>query len=268
MFIKGFDKQLLGIKKDQEKNVIVNLPENYPNKDFASKKATFKCKILNLKKPESIKINDEFAKNLGAKDLNDLKQLVDKQIKNQYKINLDSITKEEILNQIEKLHNFELPDNLVQQELALITKDLKKEDVIKNKTESEKIAKKRVKLGLILNEFGEKNKIEVSEQEIRNEIQKQVQSMPGQQKQVLEYYQKNPSAASSLKGSIYEEKIIGSIKDKSNKTKKIISIKQAEEIIQNRTQPEKGKTPLKKEKDKKVSKTSKSTKKNKKIRKK
>ena len=90
----------------------------------------------------------------------------------------------------------------------------------KNKKEREKIAKKRIKLGLILNELGEKNKLKVDEQELRNEIQKQVQSMQDQQQKVLEYYQKNPSATASLRGSIYEEKIINLIKEKSKQTKK------------------------------------------------
>ena len=125
-----------------------------------------------------------------------------------------------------------LPENLIQQELALITKGLKKEDSEKNKKESEKIAKKRIKLGLILNELGEKNSLKVDEQELKNEIQKQVQSMPGQQKQVLEYYQKNPSAVASLRGSIYEEKIINLIKEKSKQTKKTISIKEADLLIE------------------------------------
>ena len=199
LFIKGFDNQLLGVKKNQEKEIAVILPENYPKKEFANKKASFKCKILNVKKQEPVKINDQFAKNLGAKDLNDLKQLVRQQIQNQYKMNLDALSKDNILNQIEKLHDIDLPNNLVQQELALISQGLKKEDAEKNKKENEKIAKKRIKLGLILNELGEKNNLKVDEQELKNEIQKQVQSMPGQQKQVLEYYQKNPSATSSLR---------------------------------------------------------------------
>ena len=93
--------------KKIKKEVIANLPENYPKKEFANKKANFKCKILNIKKPEPIKIDDEFAKNLGAKDLNNLKELIKKQIQNQYKMNLDALSKENILNQIEKLHNIE-----------------------------------------------------------------------------------------------------------------------------------------------------------------
>ena len=149
----------------------------------------------------------------------------------QHKTNLDSLAKESILDQIEKLHKIDLPDNLVQQELTLISQGLKKEELEKNKKENEKVAKKRIKIGLILNELGEKNNLKVDEQEIRNEIQKQVQSMPNQQKQVLEYYQKNPSAASSLRGSIYEEKILNLIKTKSKQTKKIISIDEAEKFL-------------------------------------
>ena len=231
LFIKGFDKQLLGVKKNQEKVIEVLLPENYPKKEFSKKKANFKCKILNVKRPEAVNIDDQFAKNLGARDLNHLKELITEQIKNQYKMNLDALAKESILEQIEKFHKIDLPDNLVQQELALISQGLKKEDFEKNKKESEKIAKKRIKLGLILNELGEKNNLKVDEQELKNEIQKQVQSMPGQQKQVLEYYQKNPSATASLRGSIYEEKIINLIKKQSKQTKKTISTKEAEHII-------------------------------------
>ena len=265
LFIKGFDKQLEGVKKNQEKEIIVTLPENYPKKEFANKKANFKCKILNVKKPVSVKIDDEFAKNLGAKDLNNLKDLITKQIQNQYKMNLDALSKENILEQIEKLHKIDLPDNLVNQELALISQGLKKEDMEKNKGESKKIAKKRIKLGLIFNELGEKNKLKVDEQELKNEIQKQVQSMPGQQKQVLEYYQKNPSATANLRGSVYEEKIINLIKEKSKVTKKTISIKEAEELI---AEQHKSHEHFKEEEYKKPKKTVKSSKKSKKIRKK
>ena len=269
LFIKGFDKQLLGVKKNQIKEVIATLPENYPKKEFANKKANFKCKILNVKKPEPVKINDQFAKNLGAKDLNDLRQLTNKQIQNQYKMSLEELSKENILNQLETMHDVQLPDNLVQQELTIISQNLKKEDKEKNKKESEKIAKKRIKLGLILNELGEKNNLKVDEQELRNEIQKQVHSMPGQQKQVLEYYQKNPSATTSLRGSIYEEKIINLIKQKSKQIKKTISIKEAEEIIKAHSMVEKpSELSSKKEESKKAKKTIKSSKNKKKIRKK
>ena len=232
LFIQGFDKQLLGVKKNQDKEVVVVLPKNYHKKEFVNKKAVFRCKIIGVKKSEPTKINDDFAKSLGAKDLDDLKQLINKQIQNQYKLSLDTLSKNDIVNQLEKLHNVELPNNLIEQELQIMSQGLKQEDLKKNKKENEKIAKKRIKLGLILNELGEKNNLKVSEQELKNEIQKQVQSMPSQQKQILEYYQNNPSAAASLRGSIYEDKIINLIKEKSKRTKKIISIKEAEKIIQ------------------------------------
>ena len=265
LFIKGFDKQLLGSKKNQEKEVVAILPENYPKKEFANKKTNFKCKILNVKKPETVKIDDQFAKNLGAKGLNDLKELITKQIQNQYKISLDDLSKDHILNQIEKLHDVDLPNSLIQQELELLSKGLKKEDVEKNKNESEKIAKKRVKLGLILNELGEKNNLKVDEQELKNAIQKQIQSMPGQQKQVLEYYQKNPLAAANLRGSIYEEKIIDLIKKQSKQTKKTISIKEADLLIKEQHRTHKH---FKEKESKTPKKTVKSLEKKKKIRKK
>lgn len=265
LFIKGFDKQLLGVKKNQKKEVLAILPENYPKKEYAKKNASFKCKILNVKKPVTAKIDEQFAKNLGAKDMNHLKELITKQIQSQYKLNLDVISKENILNQIEKIHEVDLPDNLIQQELAIITQGLKKEDIEKNKKESGKVAKKRIKLGLILNELGEKNNLKVEEHELKNEIQKQIQSMPDQQKQVLEYYQKNPSAAASLRGSVYEEKIINLIKEKSKQTKKTISIKEADLLMeeQHRTHEH-----FKKKESKTPKKTVKSLEKKKKIRKK
>jgi len=123
LFIKGFDKQLLGVKKNQVKEVTATLPENYPKKEFVNKKANFKCKILNVKKPETVKVDDQFAKNLGAKDLKDLKQLTNKQIENQYKMSLEELSKEKILNQLETMHDVQLPDNLVQQELTIISQN-------------------------------------------------------------------------------------------------------------------------------------------------
>ena len=271
LFIKGFDKQLLGVKKKKELNVKVNLPENYPKKELSNKEAIFKCKIINIKKPEPTKVDDNFATTLGAKDLNDLKQLVIKQISNQYKTSLDALSKEDILDQLEKLHEVDVPDNLIQQELSLITQEAPH---MKMKNESKKIAKKRIKLGLILNEFGEKNNLKVEEQEIKDAIQKQIQSMPEQQKQVLDYYQKNPSASSSLRGSIYEEKIISLIKKKLKPNLKIISLKDAEKLLNlnhdkkhDHSDKEK-KRSTNKTLAKKSKKTNKSPSKNKKIRKK
>ena len=108
---------------------------------------------------------------------------------------------------------------------------MKSEEIEKNKKLNEETAKKRIKTGLILNEFGEQNNLKVNEEEIKNEIQKQIQMMPDQAKQVTEYYQKNPSAVASLRGGIYEEKIISLIKEKARSTKKNITTDEAEKII-------------------------------------
>ena len=112
-----------------------------------------------------------------------------------------------------------------------MTQSLKPEDKEKHKSNNEKIAKSRIKLGLLLNEYGEKNDLKVSDEEVRNEIQKQIKVMPGQEKMILDYYQKNPNASQSLKGSLYEEKIIELIKSKINLTSKEINTKEAEKII-------------------------------------
>ena len=231
LFLKGFDEQLIGVKKDDIKIIYATLPANHPKKELANKKTNFECKILNVKKPRPSKIDDDFAKLMGAKDVKDLKTLIEKQILGQYSQALNSITKKEILNQIESSHNVELPQNLIDQEILIMTQNLKPEEKEKHKSNNEKLAKSRIKLGLLLNEYGEKNNLKVSDDEVRNEIQKQIKGMPGQEKMVLEYYQKNPSATQSLKGSLYEEKIIELIKSKINVTTKEINTKEAEKII-------------------------------------
>jgi trigger factor len=231
LFLKGFDEKLLGVKKDQNITINVSMPENYPDKNLANKKAEFICKIINVQKPNDTKVDDDFAKNMGAKDLTDLKNLISKQVSTQYSQALDSITKKEILDQIEKFHKFELPQNLIEQEVHMMTHHLKKEDIEKNKKKNLKIAESRIKLGLVLNEYGEKNNLKVSDDDVKGEIQKQIKGMPGQEKMIVDYYQKNPSAAQSLKGALYEEKIINLFKSKAKIQKKEISIEEAEKII-------------------------------------
>ena len=260
LFLKGFDEQLIGVKKNDTKILDATLPANHPKKELANKKTKFECKILNVKKPKSCKIDDEFAKLMGAKDIEDLKSLIEKQISSQYSQALNAITKKEILDQIEKNHQVDLPQNLIDQEISIMTQNLKPEDKEKHKSNNEKLARSRIKLGLLLNEYGEKNNLKVSDDEVRNEIQKQIKGMPGQEKMVLEYYQKNPSASQSLKGSLYEEKIIELIKSKINLSSKELNTKDAEKIIAEFNKPnvdaEKSKntSPANKRKSKKISK--------------
>jgi len=231
LFIKGFDKQLIKVKKNETVDVEVTLPENFPEKDLVGKKAKFVCKIISVKKSKEVEINDEFAKNLGAKDLGDLRKLIEKQINEEYKNSLNMITKKQILDQIEKYKIDEIPENLIEQEIKILSQGLKEEDIKAKKKEFEIKAKQRIKVGLILNEYGEQNKIKVEESEMQGEIQKQLRMMPGQEKFLMEYYQKNPSAVASLRGNIYEEKIINSIMSKSKTTKKKVGKIEAEKLI-------------------------------------
>ena len=231
LFLKGFDKQLIGLKKDDEKIVEATLPENFPEKELINKKALFNCKILSIKQAEEVKIDDDFAKNLGAKDLKDLKSLISKQINDEFKNSLDQLSKNQILKEIEKIKIDELPQNLIEEEVKILSQGISEDETKKNKKRLEEKAKIRIKTGLILNEFGEKNQIKVNETEIQNEVQKQLRMMPGQEKMVMDFYQKNPSAVASLRGTVYEEKILNLIKEKGKPNKKDISKSEAEKIL-------------------------------------
>ena len=255
LFLKGFDDQLVGVKKGDKKIVEATLPENFPEKEFINKKAKFDCTITQVKIPKEVEINDEFAKNLGAKDLKDLKSLISKQINDEYKNSLDRLSKNQILKEIEKFKVDEIPENLIEEEVKILSQGMSDEDAKKSRKNFENVAKKRIKVGLILNEFGEQNQIKVTEQELQNEVQKQVRMMPGQEKMVMDFYQKNPSALTSLRGTVYEEKIISLIKEKAKSNKKEVTKEQAEKILkdsQKQDQTENNK-PLEKKETKKIS---------------
>ena len=260
LFLKGFDKQLLGSKKDDTKIVEAILPENFPEKELANKSAKFECKIISVKKPEEVKIDDEFAKNLGAKDLVDLKKLISNQINDEYKNSLDRLSKNQILKELEKFKIDEIPENLIEEEVKILSQGMSEDDAKKSRKNFEELAKKRIKTGLILNEFGEQNQIKVNEQELQAEIQKQLKMMPGQEKMVMDFYQKNPSAVASLRGTVYEEKIINLIKEKAKPNKKEISKDEAEKILkesQNQSEDQNSDTEVKSVKAEKTTSTSK-----------
>ena len=231
LFLKGFDNQLIGVKKNDTKIVEATLPENFPEKELSNKKSKFTCEIISVKKPEAVKINDDFAKNLGAKNLEDLKKLISNQINDEYKNSLDRLSKNKILKEIEKFKVDEIPENLIEEEIKVLSQGMSDEDTKKSRKNFVEVAKKRIKTGLILNEFGEQNQIKVTEQELQAEIQKQLRMMPGQEKMVMDFYQKNPSAVASLRGTVYEDKIINLIKEQAKPNKKEISKNEAEKIL-------------------------------------
>ena len=184
LFVHGFDDQLIGVKAGDEKIAKVNLPNNYPKKELAGKEAEFKCKIIEVKKGEDQKIDDTFAKNMGAKDLKDLEEMISKQISREFQNVSDKLLKKEILDELDKKYNFELPKSLLDDEIKNVEHTLvhEKMDELRAKGETFKhehdhdkiklsdadkksaleIAKRRVKLALILNKTGEENNIKVT----------------------------------------------------------------------------------------------------------
>jgi trigger factor len=149
---------------------------------------------------------------------------------------------------------------LIEEEVKILSQGMSEDDAKKNRKNFEELAKKRIKTGLILNEFGEQNQIKVNEQELQAEIQKQLRMMPGQEKMVMDFYQKNPSAVASLRGTVYEEKIINLIKEKAKPNKKEISKDEAEKILkesQNQSEDQNSDKEVKSVKAKKTTSTSK-----------
>ena len=149
----------------------------------------------------------------------------------EYKNSLDRLTKKQIIKEIEKIKVDEIPENLIEDEVKILSQGMNEEDAKKNRKNFEEVAKKRIKVGLVLNEFGERNQIKVTEQELQAEVQKQIRMMPGQEKMVMDFYQKNPSAISSLRGNVYEDKILNLVKEKAQANKKEISKDEAEKIL-------------------------------------
>ena len=280
LFIPGFDKQLVGCIKGDEKIAKVNLPNNYPNKDLAGKLSEFKCKILDVKKAENQKIDDDFAKNFGAKNLQDLEEMVSKQISREFDSITEQLLKKEILDNIDKDFDFELPKSLLDEEVHNVEHALihEKMDEMKSKgekfkhdhdhdkiklSESDKksaleIAKRRVKLALVMNKTGEENKIKVTSEELKIELEKQLRNYPGQEKNIRDFYQKNPGELMKLRGPVFEDKVIDLIKSKAKITTKVVSKDELLKIYKSVDQQEKNdnsdKKSIKKEKTKKTSK--------------
>jgi trigger factor len=264
LFIKGFDSQLLSCKVGDEKEVKVNLPENYPAKEIAGKPAVFSCKIVELKKSEDAVIDDQFAKNFGAKDLNDLKSLIEKQLSKEQSSVTESIMRKEILDYLDANTNFELPQDLLDSEKESVKHSFIHEkvhqgeehdnhkhghhdhsDIKLTKDDEEEIldlSKRRVKLALVFNKIGDDNNVIVTAQELQAELQKQMSMYPGQEKQIREFYQKNPGEITRLRGPIYEDKVVNLIKLKAKINVKEINKKQLEELVKDLTSEIKSKT--------------------------
>ncbi len=270
LFIKNFDKQIIGVKKDEEKSVKVKLPENYPKKELAGKDALFKCKIVNIQNPIAQKIDDSLAKNMGAKDLADLKSIIEKQISKEYESITTQLIKKKILDQLDKQYKLDLPKRMVEDETKAVEhtfihekmNEQKEKDHSKvklsdsDKKEIKKISERRVKLALLFSHIGEEHSVKVSSQELQAELDKQLRMYPGQEKIIKEHYQKNPAELTKLRGPIFEDKVMNLIIEKSKAKVKTITKDELSKLLATKDTKE-TKVKVKNTTKKKVKKSSK-----------
>ncbi len=220
-FIPGFEEQLIGFKAGDATKVKVKFPDDYQNEDLKGKDAVFDVEIKEVKNPKVPKIDDKLATALGLESLKQLKEKVSEQIQNEYNQISRSKLKKVLLDNLDTYFSFDLPPTLVENEFEMIwrqieedIKNKKLEDSDKSKTEDElkneykDIASRRVRLGLILNDIGQKNDIKVEESELNRAIQSQAQRYPGQEKQIFEFYKSNSQATMQLQAPIFEDKVV------------------------------------------------------------
>ena len=225
-FIPGFAEQIDGMTPGEEKAITVTFPENYQVKNLAGKKAIFDIKAKKIKETVIPEVNDEFAKELGFENLEKLKDAVEKQIVSEYDEMSRIRLKRDILDILAEKVTFGVPAGLVDTEFNQIWQRIendRKNDLLdeedKNKDEEilkadyRKIAERRVRLGLLVVGIGRINSITISEDELVQAMRAEAMRYPGQEKEVMEFFQKNPQAVESIRGPLYENKVIDYIKE-------------------------------------------------------
>ena len=221
MFIPGFEDQLIGLKKGDKRVVKVTFPAEYGNKELAGKDAEFDVTAKEIRTHQDTPLDDEMAKAMGVDDLATLRKRVREQIERDYGMAARSRLKRVLLDMLADKHDFTLPESLVEAEFDAIWRqieaDIKAErldDEDKGKSEDQlkseyrDIAKRRVKLGLLLSEVGRANNIQVPNEDLTRAVINEARRYPGQEKQVIDYYQKSPEALNQLRAPIYEDKVI------------------------------------------------------------
>lgn len=220
-FIPGFEEQLTGVSAGDESVVKVTFPEDYSAAHLAGKEAEFEIGVKEIQAPGDLTIDDEFATKLGIDSLDKLKEILKDQVVSEYGALTRQRVKRQLLDQMDELHKFDVPPTLLEQEFNNIWnqvtaemneagKTFEDEDTTEEKAKEEykTIAERRVRLGLVLSQIGEKNEIEVSNEEIQRGIMMRAQRFPGQEREVFEYYTKNAEALASVRAPIFEEKVV------------------------------------------------------------
>ena len=236
-FIPGFEDQLVGIAAGETRMVKVTFPENYISASgLAGKAAEFELTAKSIETPRPVDINEDFAKSLGMESLDKLKDAVKDRLKQEHETVSRQRVKRALLDALDQRHNFELPNALIEQEFEAIWKSATDEMTAQGKSFADegtteeaakedyrKIANRRVRLGLVLAEIGDRNNIKVGDEEISRAIAEQARQMPGREQQLWDYFRKNPNAVAQLRAPIFEEKVVDFLLALAKVTEKTVS---------------------------------------------
>jgi len=235
-FIPGFEEQLTGIATGETRTLKLSFPKNYASEKLAGQPAEFETTATLIEAPEETKIDDEFAKTLGLESLDKLKEAARERLSSEFAGATRQRVKRMLLDRLDETHRFEAPPSLVEEEFRLMWNSIKAEMESSGKTfadedtteeaaqeEYRKIADRRVRLGLVLSEIGEKNKITVTDDEVSRALIERARQMPGREKEVWDYYRNNPNALAQLRAPIYEDKVVDFILELANVTEKKVT---------------------------------------------
>ena len=220
-FIPGFEDQLVGAKEGDDVTVTVTFPQEYGAPHLAGKEATFECKVKAVKAPQAAEIDDELAKKFGAEDLDGLKKQIAGRLEQEYAGAARAILKRSLLDQLDEKVKFDLPESLVEAEAQQIAHQLWHEEnpevhdhnhgSIEPTEEHKKLAERRVRLGLLLAEIGQKAEVTVTDQEMTQAVLRAARQYPGQERQFFEFIQQNQAAQQQLRAPIFEDKVVDHI---------------------------------------------------------
>ena len=232
-FIPGFEEQLIGIGAGETRTLKVDFPKNYAAPNLAGQPAEFETTATAIEAPQKAEINDEFAKTLGLESLDKLKQAARDRLAAEFTGATRQRVKRTLLDRLDENHKFEAPPSLVDEEFNLMWNSVKAEMESSGKTfadentteeaareEYRTIADRRVRLGLVLSEIGEKNKITVTDDEVSRAVIERARSMPGREKEVWDYYRNNANELAQLRAPIFEDKVVDFILELANVTEK------------------------------------------------
>jgi trigger factor len=235
-FIPGFEEQLIGIASNETRNLNVTFPKNYASPNLAGQPAAFETTATLIEAPQDAKIDDEFAKSLGLESLDKLKEAARERLSVEFAGATRQRVKRLLLDRLDDAHRFDAPPSLIEEEFTLMWNSIKAEMESSGKTFAEegtteeaakeeyhKIADRRVRLGLVLSEIGEKNKITVTDDEVSRAVVERARSMPGREKEVWDYYRSNANALAQLRAPIYEDKVVDFILELANVTEKKVT---------------------------------------------